>query len=80
MADKPLAVSIEVAIIVAETALVAVPAREELEPSENLLYQVDLLAQCLHWQVGKHHSKLPNHSIDKNGHRVLSVYYSVCSS
>jgi hypothetical protein len=80
LADKPVAASIGVADIVAEMALVAVPAREAFEPSVNLLYLGDLLAQRWHWQVGKHHSKLPYHSFDKNGLRVLAAHYSLYSS
>jgi hypothetical protein len=41
LVDKPGAASIERADIVAETALIAVPAREAFEPPENFQYQVD---------------------------------------
>ena len=80
LADKPVAASIVEARIVAEKALVAVPARGASEPLENPLSLVDLPGQRSHLQVGMQTSKLPDHSFDKNELRILSVHYSVYSS
>jgi hypothetical protein len=46
LVDKPVGASIVMVDIAAETALIAVPAREAFELLENLLDQPDLLARC----------------------------------
>jgi hypothetical protein len=79
-AGTPVAASIVEVHIVAEKALVAVPARAETEPLENPLSLVDLPGQHPHLQIAMHNSKLPGHNFDKNELRVLPVHYSVYSS